>query len=463
LQSGDLISGKYRLLRLLGQGGMGSVWAARNELTDRDFAIKFLHPKLADNKEALHRFFLEARACGQIKHPAVVDVYDMGQAEDGSPYLVMQLLEGEGYDQRLSRAGCFRPAEAASWVAFVARGLEEAHVRGLVHRDLKPGNIFFALDDRGDVIPKILDFGVSKATGTNAQGELVLTDTGAVLGSPAYMSPEQARGDTDVDSRSDVWSLGIILYESLTGKAPFDASNYNALMVNIITRPHKPVAEVAPGVPLELSQVVDQAMAKDRNARISTARELAERLEGLAPRLTGSTPMVYGARTPTMVGVSHLSPAPTTQGAWTDDSPAAARRRGTTALAATLAAMALLVVSAVAYFRLRPPLVAVAGRSKVALTASLARLQSEVGREAQAAQKARDQKPDAATVSLSDLPPVTPPSANPPSATASAATATPKPTPSVTAKTGTPHDGAASGSRPRGTSKGASPVNGPGF
>ena len=124
MQAGDLISGKYRLLRLLGAGGMGSVWAARNELTDRDFAIKFLHPKLADNKEALQRFFLEARACGQIKHPAVVDVYDMGQAEDGSPYLVMQLLEGEGFDQRLGRAGCFRPSEAATWIAFVARGLE---------------------------------------------------------------------------------------------------------------------------------------------------------------------------------------------------------------------------------------------------------------------------------------------------------------------------------------------------
>src|SRR3954465_9697528 len=138
---GALISGKYRLLRLLGAGGMGSVWAARNELTDRDFAVKFLLPDLANNKEALHRFFLEARACGQIKHPAVVDVYDMGQAEDGSPYLVMELLEGEGRVRRMARSSIFRPGEAAAFVAFIARGLEEAHVRGLVHRDLKPGNI----------------------------------------------------------------------------------------------------------------------------------------------------------------------------------------------------------------------------------------------------------------------------------------------------------------------------------
>src|SRR5262245_21025923 len=125
---------------------MGSVWAARNELTDRDFAVKFLLPELATNKEALSRFFLEARACGQIKHPAVVDVYDMGQAEDGSPYLVMELLEGEGFDARLARSGTVRPAEAAAWIAFVARGLAEAHVRGPIHRDLKPGNIFLSTD-----------------------------------------------------------------------------------------------------------------------------------------------------------------------------------------------------------------------------------------------------------------------------------------------------------------------------
>src|SRR3954465_4719238 len=116
---GALISGKYRLLRLLGAGGMGSVWAARNELTDRDFAVKFLLPTLAQSKEALNRFFLEARACGQIKHPAIVDVYDMGQAEDGSPYLVMELLEGEGFDERLARTGAFRPLDAAAWIAMV--------------------------------------------------------------------------------------------------------------------------------------------------------------------------------------------------------------------------------------------------------------------------------------------------------------------------------------------------------
>ncbi len=458
MQAGDLISGKYRLLRLLGAGGMGSVWAARNELTDRDFAIKFLHPKLADNKEALQRFFLEARACGQIKHPAVVDVYDMGQAEDGSPYLVMQLLEGEGFDQRLGRAGCFRPSEAASWIAFVARGLEEAHVRGLVHRDLKPANIFFALDDRGDVIPKILDFGVSKATGVNPGGEaeLVLTSTGAVLGSPAYMSPEQARGDTDVDSRSDVWSLGVILYESLTGKIPFDAANYNALMVSIITWPHKPVAEVAPGVPLELSQIVDAAMAKDRDARISTARELADRLESVASRITESPPVLYGMRTPTLVGVSPVprSASPTTQNAWSESPVPGARRRGTTALAASLAAMALVITGLIVYVRTRPPLVAVAGRSAVALAASLSRLKAEVDLEAQAEAKAKETTPALAITSFSpsELPP-----AHAPTSVETASTSAP-PVVTTAKPSGPPRGGPRTGPKTNNI-----PVNGPGF
>ena len=386
---------------------MGSVWAARNELTDRDFAIKFLHPKLADNKEALNRFFLEARACGQIKHPAVVDVYDMGQADDGSPYLVMELLEGEGFDQRLGRAGVFRAADAAAWIAFVARGLEEAHVRGLVHRDLKPANVFFALDDRGDVIPKILDFGVSKATGSNA--DFVKTTTGAVLGSPAYMSPEQARGDVDIDSRSDVWSLGVILYEALTGKVPFDAANYNALMVAIITKPHRPVVEVAPGVPTEVSQIVDLALSKDRNERITTARELADRLESAATKLTDSPLPLYGMRVPTMVGGMPVVPRSTTQNAWSDARGGNGDGRHTTLLlAGTLLGAAVIIGSLVAFLRLRPPLVAVAGRSSVALTASLARLRTELDRARIESAPTAKPSDTIGGIDPSELPPVKP-------------------------------------------------------
>ncbi len=406
VQPGDLISGKYRLLRLLGAGGMGSVWAARNELTDRDFAIKFLLPALAQNKEALHRFFLEARACGQIKHPAVVDVYDMGQAEDGSPYLVMELLEGEGFDHRLHRSGVFRPAEAAAWIAFVARGLEEAHVRGLVHRDLKPGNIFFALDDRGDVIPKVLDFGVSKATGRSV--DFVKTTTGAVLGSPAYMSPEQAKGETDVDGRSDVWSLGVILYEALTGQVPFDAPNYNALMVAIMMQPHRPVLEVAPTVPPELAQIVDHALAKDKLARIGTARELADRLEAVVARITSSPFPQFQPKITAMEAATAPRIASITQGTWSGAQRGGSRKTGPLIFVVTAVLAVGAAGGAIGFARTRQPVVAVSSYSERALQTGLQRLEHEMEQlKAQAAADAADDGSKPIVLEPSDLPPAT--------------------------------------------------------
>ncbi len=396
MQPGQLVSGKYRLLQLLGAGGMGSVWGARNELTDRDFAIKFLAPDLAQNREALQRFFHEAKACGQIKHPAVVDVYDMGQAEDGTPYLVMELLEGEGFDQRLTRAGIIRPPEAAAWIAFIARGLEEAHMRGLVHRDLKPGNIFFAIDSRGEVVPKVLDFGVSKATNT-ADGDFARTQTGAVLGSPAYMSPEQAQGDTDLDGRSDVWSLGVILYEALTGRVPFDAGNYNALMVAIMAKPHIPVREINPAVPPEISTVVDAALAKDKTQRIGTAKELADRLESAVMKITRSPLTAFQPKMTTlppprlsMVSVPSIPPpAPlprnltTSQGPWSEEPRSRSTHRPPSAsmvVGATLLSVAILGAAATAMLRLRPPIVAVAGREQASLSVHLGRLREQLDR-----------------------------------------------------------------------------------
>lgn len=296
VQPGDLISGKYRLQRVLGAGSMGSVWAARNELTDRDFAVKFLLPELAAKEDALQRFFHEARACGQIRNPSIVDVYDMGRADNGAPYLVMELLQGEGFDARLARVGKMRPVDVCRTMALVARGLDEAHARGLLHRDLKPGNIFFAVDKSSEVIPKVLDFGISKEM---SDLDIVATTTGAVLGSPAYMSPEQARGDLDLDARADLWALGVIIYEALTGKLPFDAGNYNALMVKIISEPHVPVLERDATIPVELAQLVDRLLEKDRDRRIASAGELADRLERIYVRLT-DTPLAAPERQTTI-------------------------------------------------------------------------------------------------------------------------------------------------------------------
>ncbi|MBK8252906.1 MAG: protein kinase [Polyangiaceae bacterium] len=442
MNPGDLISGKYRLLRLLGSGGMGSVWAARNELTDRDFAIKFLLQRLASNNEALNRFFHEARACGQLKHPAVVDVYDMGQAEDGTPYIVMEMLEGEGMDQRLAREGRFDPAEAAAWIAFVARGLDEAHMRGIVHRDLKPGNIFFALDDRGDVLPKVLDFGISKATGPQ-RAELVMTMQGTVLGSPAYMSPEQARGDLDVDARSDVWALGLILYEAITGKVPFDAPNYNALMVEIITKPHRPANELSPTCPAALSQVIDQALEKERDKRIPSARELADRLESVLMHITG-TPLTQFQPRVSMLSVRPPSmSAPnigTTQGPWSDAAPTLVRprRSKTPYVAGAMGVLAMLIAGAVVAIRTAPPVVAVASRANIALTTALARAHDRV--ESAKAEAVAEQKRKEAE----SKPPQVEPSAQPaPSSTPSDKTKKP----GKNGKKDDPHGG----------------VNGPGF
>jgi serine/threonine protein kinase len=352
VDAGDLVAGKYRLQRLLGAGSMGSVWAARNELTNRDFAIKFLRTELTKNEEALQRFFHEARACGQIRHPAIVDVFDVGHAEDGSPFLVMELLEGEGLDHRITRQGRLRPVEVCRWIAIVSQGLDEAHVRGLVHRDLKPGNIFFAIDKRGEVFPKVLDFGISKET-RSEDFELIQTNQGTVLGSPAYMSPEQARGDLVIDARSDVWSLGVILYETLTGQLPFHANNYNALMMTIITERHPPVQQIAPEVPAALAMLVDDALAKDRDKRVKSAAHLTDRLQRIYATLT-QTPFDVPDRTAnSSMSISRSLHLRATQKAWSDERFAVGGRRWATP---AVAAIVLLVMSGAGYgwYRSKP-------------------------------------------------------------------------------------------------------------
>lgn len=265
---------------------MAEVWAATNVLTQRDFAVKFILPALAGNGEAVNRFFQEAKAASRVRHPSIVDVFDVGHGPDGQPFLVMELLSGESLESRLAREGKLDALATSVVLSQIARALELAHRAGVVHRDLSTANVFLSTDLEGEEpLPKILDFGVSKIL-TPGIDAPVKTGNGAVLGSPAYMSPEQARGAENVDARTDVWSLGVLLYECLSGRPPFRAANYNALMVAIVGMPHEPLGERASGVEPRLARLVEGCLIKDRDARVGSALEVAEELERVARQLS---------------------------------------------------------------------------------------------------------------------------------------------------------------------------------
>jgi len=287
-QPGDLIGGRYRLLRIIGAGAMGTVWSARNESTDRDFALKLMLPEAAKNAMALQRFFQEAKASGRLRHRSIVEVYDLGRIDSapgkendprtGTPYLVMELLEGEPLDSVLRRRKTLKMGTALRLIRDVARALDVAHKQRIVHRDLKPANIYLHKTLEGTIVPKVLDFGISKLVGpTNF--DAVATSIGTVLGSPAYMSPEQAAGETDVDGRSDVWSLGVILYKCLCGTVPFSAANYNALMMAIARNTHPPLGERVDGLPPEVEALVDRCLSKERDGRFESAKSFADELD----------------------------------------------------------------------------------------------------------------------------------------------------------------------------------------
>jgi serine/threonine-protein kinase len=277
LTPGELIHQRYRLVRQLGSGASGSVWEAKNELIDRDVALKVMRPDVATDAIALQRFFNEAKASGRVRSPSIVEILDIGQAEDGSPFLVFELLHGEGLDAWLRREGTIEPEKLLELFVGVARALEMANAQGIIHRDLKPANIFISTSSSGDKVAKILDFGISKVFDTGQS--FTLTRAGTVVGSPAYMSPEQAAGREDLDGRADVWSLGVVMYEALTGTLPHDAPNYNALMVRILTQDVDPVMTRKTDLPPNVCAIVDDCLRREREQRTASAGAVAEQLE----------------------------------------------------------------------------------------------------------------------------------------------------------------------------------------
>ncbi len=237
-----------------------------------------MRPDVAEDAVALQRFFNEAKASGRVRSPSIVEILDLGQAEDGSPFLVFELLEGEGLDEKLRREGTVAPETMMEMLVGVARALEMAHAQGIIHRDLKPANIYVSRGVNGQPVAKILDFGISKVFDTGHN--FTLTRTGTVVGSPAYMSPEQAAGREDIDGRADIWSLGVVMYEALTGTLPHQAANYNQLMVRILTQDCDPVTTRKPDLPQSVSAIVDACLKRERDARTSNAGTLANQMEG---------------------------------------------------------------------------------------------------------------------------------------------------------------------------------------
>ena len=269
------------------------MWAAKNELIDREVALKVMSPEVAEDAVALQRFFNEAKASGRVRSPSIVEILDLGQAEDGSPFLVFELLTGEGLDHLLQREGIIPPEQLVEMFIGIARALDLAHQQGIVHRDLKPANLFVHRTTHGSV-GKILDFGISKIFDTTQN--FTLTRTGCVVGSPAYMSPEQASGREDLDGRADIWSVGVVMYEALTATLPHQAPNYNALMVRILTQDVDPVMTRKPDLPPSLCAVVDGCLKRERDARIPNAGVLASQLEDVLRDLRSARYRAEGGR-----------------------------------------------------------------------------------------------------------------------------------------------------------------------
>ncbi|MGK3960183.1 protein kinase [Sorangium sp. So ce118] len=280
---GRTLDDRYAIHRLLGQGGMGAVYEARHTGTGRRVAVKVILGQAAD-EELVRRFQREARAVGAVESEHIAQVFDTGRdRETGAPYIAMEFLEGEDVQSLIGRLGPL-PVDLALRIGLQAcLGLERAHEAGIVHRDIKPANLFLARKQGGQRLIKLLDFGIAKVA-DNSLGNGGMTKSGTMLGSPLYMSPEQARGSGAVDARSDIWSLGISLYHALSGQRPNEhLTGLGELVLAICTTPVRWLQEVAPWVPPEVAHVVHRALAIDPAGRTASAAELAAALRAFLP------------------------------------------------------------------------------------------------------------------------------------------------------------------------------------
>jgi serine/threonine-protein kinase len=429
VQEGDVLAGKYRVERVLGVGGMGVVVSAHHIQLDEKVALKFLLPEAVKNAEALARFEREARAAVKIKSEHVARVSDVGKLDNGAPYMVMEYLEGGDLSGLLQKQGKLKSEQAVDFVLQAGEAIAEAHSLGIVHRDLKPSNLFCIRRRDGQLSIKVLDFGISKLTSAGAAGsgsrDMGMTKTTSVVGSPVYMSPEQMQSSKGVDHRTDIWAIGVILYELLSARVPFEADTVTELAVKIVTEPVPPIGATALGLPPGLEQVVLRCLDKSRDKRFQNISDLAEalspfasararisieRIQGMLGPPSAASPPSSDALAAAPVLATSVRRSGSTVAEWQSDS--ASRKHGNrTAIGIAAAAGVLVVVGAVALLRRSPAQAPAPAAAPAAVAASTAAATP-------AATKAAEAPPEA--------PPPTPvPSPAPQAATSATAAAVP--------------------------------------
>jgi eukaryotic-like serine/threonine-protein kinase len=275
--AGDVVDGRYVLIEQLGRGGMGVVWKARSTALDVEVAVKLVRSSPTPSSDAFKRMAREAHAAARLGHPAMATVLDFGATAEGDPYVVMELLHGESLGDVLGRERRIDAVRAVRTLLPILDGLREAHDKGIVHRDIKPENLFISKTARGRLQPKVLDFGIAKLEESSDTSRL--TQDGAVLGSPGYFSPEQARGETSIDLRTDIWSISVVLYELITGELPFNGANYNALLMSILKDTPKSIVDQGQADD-ELWRILQRGLMRDRNKRWGSMWELGRALAG---------------------------------------------------------------------------------------------------------------------------------------------------------------------------------------